>query len=368
MASNAQPAFAWHVHKRHCAGCLSGGGDTHELEAHARRAALVAVGSRTIEGYCTGGTRLTVGARPWCDVRAVDSNAQPEFVWHARERLCAGCLSGGGKSRELAARARCAALTAIGLRVVEGHRTGGRPLSFGARPWCDVRAVASNTQPWCDVRAVASNTQPAFAWHANERHCAGNLYGGGKTRELAARARRAALPAICLRAAKWYCTYGRPLSFGARPWCDVRAVASNTQLAFAWHANKRHCAGCLSGGGQRRKLEARARRVTLVVIDPRTIEGYCTGGMPLSFGARPWCDVRAVASNVQPAFVRHACKRYCAGCLSGGGKIRKLAARARCAALTAIDLRDIKRHRTGGMPLSFDVQYRGATCELWPST
>ena len=35
---------------------------------------------------------------------------------------------------------------------MEGHCTGERSLSFGARPWCD-------------VRAVAFNTQPAFAWH-----------------------------------------------------------------------------------------------------------------------------------------------------------------------------------------------------------
>ena len=62
--------------------------------------------------------------------------------------------------------------------------------------------------------------------------------------------------------------------FGARPWCDVRAVTSNTQLAFAWHARKRHCAGCLSGGGETRELASRACRATLVMIVLRTIEWH----------------------------------------------------------------------------------------------
>ena len=91
--------------KRHCAGCLSGGGETRELAARARRAALVVVGFCAMKGHCTGGRPLSFGARPWCDVRAVTSNAQPAFAWHARKRHCAGCLSGGGRTRKLAARA-----------------------------------------------------------------------------------------------------------------------------------------------------------------------------------------------------------------------------------------------------------------------
>ena len=378
-----------HANERHCAGCLSGGVETRKLAARARRAALALVGVRAMKGHCTGGRPLSFGARPWCDVRAVASITQPAVACYANERHCAGCLSGGVETRNLAARARRAALALIGVRAMKGHCTGGRPLSFGARPWCD-------------VRAVASITQPAVACYANERHCAGCLSGGGETRELAARARRAALAVIGLRAMKGHCTGGRPLSFGARPWCDVRAVASNAQPAFActrraplrwlslgrWrntqacrarapcragcdrrtsyeralhrrktsllrcktvvrrascgfhhaagcrvHANERHCAGCLSGGGETRKLAARARRAALAVIGVRAMKGHCTGGRPLSFGARPWCDVRAVASITQPAVACYANERHCAGCLSGGGETRKLAARARRAAL-----------------------------------
>ena len=38
MASNMQPALAWHANERHCAGCLSGGGRTRRLAPHARAA------------------------------------------------------------------------------------------------------------------------------------------------------------------------------------------------------------------------------------------------------------------------------------------------------------------------------------------
>ena len=98
-----------------------------------------------------------------------------------------------------------------------------------------------------------------------------------------------------------YCTGGRPLTFGTRPWFDVRAVTSSAQPAFAWHFNRRHCAGCLSGGGETRELAARARLAVLAVVGSRTTKIRCTGGRRLIFGARPWCDVRAVASNTQPA-------------------------------------------------------------------
>ena len=53
-------------------------------------------------------------------------------------------------------RARCAALVVVGAYSMKGHCTGERPLSFGA-------------SPWCDVSAAASNSQPAFAWRALER-------------------------------------------------------------------------------------------------------------------------------------------------------------------------------------------------------
>ena len=70
---------------------------------------------------------------------------------------------------------------------------------------------------------------------------------------------------------KGYCTGGRPPSFDARPWCDVRALASNAQPTFAWHARKPHFGGCVSAGSEFRELATRARRATLVSVVLRTM-------------------------------------------------------------------------------------------------
>ena len=45
---------------------------------------------------------------------------------------------GSWRTRKLAACACRAALDAIGTRAIKGHCSGGRLLSFSARPWCDV--------------------------------------------------------------------------------------------------------------------------------------------------------------------------------------------------------------------------------------
>ena len=95
----------------------------------------------------------------------------------------------------------------------------------------------------CDLQRAAGIN--VVRGHADKRHCANRLSGGGETRGLAARARRAAKAVIDLRIVKACCTVVGPLSSGVRPWCDVRAVISNAQPAFTWHADKRHCADVL---------------------------------------------------------------------------------------------------------------------------
>ena len=160
--------------KRHCAGCLSGGGKTLKLAVCARRVALVVIDLRTMKARYTGGRPFSFGPRPWCDVQAVASNAQAAFTWHACNATAVAVSREVAKHASLPRVGR-AVLFAIGLRDMEGHYTGGRPFSFDARPWCD-------------VQAVASNAKPAFAWHARKRHCGGCLSGGGETRKLAAHA------------------------------------------------------------------------------------------------------------------------------------------------------------------------------------
>ena len=80
----------------------------------------------------------------------------------------------------------------------------------------------------------------------------------------------------------------------------------------------------------------RARRASLIVVGSCTRQGHCTNEWPLSFGVRSWCDVPAAASQNQPLSACHTQARHCARCLSGGGAVRKLVARARRAALVVV--------------------------------
>ena len=63
---------------------------------------------------------------------------------------CAPALAVSGeetKHTSLLLRARCAALFAASTCPLEGHCTDERPLSIGARSWCDMHAAASNAKP-----------------------------------------------------------------------------------------------------------------------------------------------------------------------------------------------------------------------------
>ena len=210
---------------------------------------------------------------------------------------------------------------------------------------------------------MASNTQLAFAWHALAR-CVGCLLGGVKTRELAALARRVTLAVVGLRTLE-----GTALQDGLSllAWGDVRAVTSNTQPAFAWHARKPHCAGCVSGGSELREVATRSRLAALFVVVLRTLFWHCTNEKPLSFGARPWFDVRAVTSNTQPA---SRDRRIRATTLAVSRKVAKHASLL-CALVVLRWLWSFHALRNGTAPaegLSLSVQDHGATCELWPPT
>ena len=78
---------------------------------------------------------------------------------------------------------------------------------------------------------------------------------------LATRARRAALVVVCPYPMQGHCTDERPLSFGARPWCDVPATASNAHLAFAWRAHVRATALAVSREEVQHACLRRARAV-----------------------------------------------------------------------------------------------------------
>ena len=60
-------------------------------------------------------------------------------------------------------------------------------------------------------------------------------------------------------------------------------------------------------------LATPAHDPALVVVAPRTVQGHCNGERPLSFGARPCCEVPTAAASTQLAFAwrsrEHATER-----------------------------------------------------------
>ena len=89
-----------------------------------------------------------------------------------------------------------------------------------------------------------------------------------------------------------------------------------------------------------------------------------TSERPLSFGARPWCDVPASASNANPAAACQGRAQHAgARCLWGDSAAPELAACARCAALGTAGLCPIEGRCIGG-DLSRSVRNRSATCQL----
>ena len=200
-------------------------------------------------------------------------------------------------------------------RTMEWHVTGEGALYFCARPWCDVRAVTSKCSRHSRgtrESATALAVSQEVAKYTSLPH-----------------ARRVALLVIDLCAVGTHRTGERSLSFGSRPWCDVRVVTSNAKPAFAWHTRTRHCAVCLPVGGELRKLVARVpcRAVYDFAAHYRMARHRRGGSLLLckTMVQRVRCDLQ-VPLQVQAAFAWHACKRHCAGCLSGARETRDFAA------------------------------------------
>ena len=177
------------------------------------------VGLYPIKWRCDSEMLLSSGAKPWCDVPAAASNSQASAAWLARRRRGgARCLWGGDAALELASHARGAAMVVVGPYPAKRRCDGETAPSLGARPWCDVPAAASNFKP------APRDSRDAGA---------SALSVSGKEAQHSACCARAVLrwSVICLLPTKGRCDSERPLSFGAQPWCDVPAAASNFKPA-----------------------------------------------------------------------------------------------------------------------------------------
>ena len=212
-----------------------------------------------MKGHCTGGRPLSFGARPWCDVRAVTSNAQPAFAWHANERHCAGCLSGGGETRELAARARRAALAVIG------------PTHYGRALH---RRKASLLRCKTVVRRASCDLQRAAGIRVARAQAPLRWLSLGRWRNTRACRARAPCRAGCDRSTHYERALHRREASLLRCKTVVRRASCDLQRAAGFRVarDERHCAGCLSGGGETRELAARARRAALVCDRPTHYE------------------------------------------------------------------------------------------------
>ena len=206
--------------RRHCFGCLCGGGATRKRAAFARSAALVVVGPCPLRVSCSGERPLSFSARPWFGVLAAVSKPQPVIAWHVRAFHCGRYLSGGGAARKFAERTLHVALGVVGLCATKGRCAADRPLSLGARRWFD-------------VPAAASKPQPAVAWCAQVRDHVRCLSRGGAARKLTERTRHAALVVVNSRPTKSRRAADGPLSFGAGPWLDMLAAASKPHVRLS---------------------------------------------------------------------------------------------------------------------------------------
>ena len=248
---------------------------------------------------------------------AAVSNTKPAPRVTQRRRACARCLWGGGAARELAS-ARAVRAGCGRLRALRRRRAGERPLSFGARPWCDVPAAASSAKPAPRV------TQ-------RRRACARCLWGGGAALELScARAVPRWLWSVsCLESA----TCRREASLLRRAPVVRRASCGlQRQASAACHAAQRAL----------RSLSLGRRRSTRACCARAPCCAGCGRPMPTRRALRrreasllrraPWCDVPAAASNAKPAPRVTQRTRTCARCLWGGGAALELVARAPCRA------------------------------------
>ena len=158
---------------RACARCLWEGGSAYELSAHARRAALVVGGRCPMMGAAS-----TKGRSPLVHSRgAIRQLRSPTADRRPRVKRSQGWLRSLSLGRRLSTRAcypRAPRRSGCGRSMHHaGRRTGERPLSFGARPCCDVPATATNAKPMAACQASAGG--PALAIFGEQAKHASSL-------------------------------------------------------------------------------------------------------------------------------------------------------------------------------------------------
>ena len=189
------------------------------------------------------------------------------------------------------------------------------------------------------------------------------LYGVGAALEVAACARCAGLVVVGIWRTKRHFLGKRPLSFSARPWCDVPAAASNANQRRVSRAAQARRRSLSLGVGAALKVSYCARRAALAVVGHRRTKGHRFGETPLYFGTRPWCDVPAAASNANQRRVSLALQAVGEGEAQHSSLL--LARALPCWLWSAYGVRKVTASARG---LSLSARARGATCQLPPPT
>ena len=287
--------------------------------SRARRAALVVV------GYALGRAlrrreasllrRAAVVRRASCGLQR-----QASAACHARARTALAVSGRRRSTRACYARAPCRA--GCGRLMPRKSTASARGLSPSAR----ARGATCQLRP---------PTPSSAACHAAQARTALAVSGRRRSTRACCCARRAAL--VVVGHAYRRAPRRREASLLRRAPVVRRASCGlQRQASAACHARARHLRSLSLRRRRSTQACSRARRAALVVVGPCTRKGHCAGERPLFFGARPWCDVPAAASNAKPAprVTRRA--RACARCLLGGGAALELATRARRAALVVV--------------------------------
>ena len=252
-ATSTQPALAWHARARHCAGRLSGG-----------RAARKTSGRAPCRGGC---------GRPMFYARALRWR-EPSLLQHAGVVRRASCGNqpqpalNGARTRatELAdSREEAHHASLLRARAVPRCLWSAHGLYKGTAPERDLSLSARGRGATCHLRPPTHS----LLWRGTRARATALIISREEVQHASfLSARRAAVVVVGLCPMRGHRAGESPLSFSARPWCDVPAVATNAHPALAWRAHARQCAGCLPGGGAARDLYARARRAALIVVGP----------------------------------------------------------------------------------------------------
>ena len=194
--------------------------------------------------------------------------------------------------RRRSTRLRRARAVPRGLWSARTAHTGNAP----------ARSLSSSVQdraPTCELRPPTSSRHSRSA---RKRDIALAICGKEAQHARLLRARAVPRELWCFIHYRRALHYRRPFLIGARPWCDMQAAAFTLHSRLSRGPRMHATVLAVCGEEAQHARLLRARAVPRWLWLACHMKKYCTGEKPLSFGARPQCDMPSAASNAQSAF------------------------------------------------------------------